>query len=77
MELSKQNPKMRIALLYSDEGIGNHVGYMLLTGGHVDYEGTFPDQSRDAYKLAFELWGCENEYRYDNKKGRYVYNEQQ
>lgn len=76
MELSKQNPKMRIALLYSDEDIGDHVGYMLVTGGRIDYQGTFEDGSRDAYKLAFELWGCENEYRYDNKKGRYVYNEQ-
>jgi hypothetical protein len=71
VEMSKQHPKIRMAVLYSDEDIGSHVGYMLLTGGHVDYEGTFTDQSRDAYKLAFDLWGCGDEYRYNEKKGTY------
>lgn len=71
IELSKQNPNIRMAVLYSDEDIGSHVGYMLLTGGRIDYEGTFPDQSRDAYKLAFDLWGCGDEYRYDEKEGTY------
>lgn len=71
VEMSKQHPKVRMAVLYSDEDIGSHVGYMLLTGGHIDYEGTFTDQSRDAYKLAFDLWGCGDEYRYNEKKGTY------
>lgn len=69
--MSKMHPNIRIAFLYSDEDIGNHVGYMLLTGGKVDYQGTFENQSRDAYKLAFDLWGCGDEYRYDEKKGTY------
>ncbi len=76
LELSKQHPDIKLALLYSDEEIGSRVGYALMANGHIDFEGSFPDQSRDAYKLAFDLWGCEDEYLWDDKKGRYVYNDQ-
>lgn len=65
-----------MAFLYSDEEIGSRVGYALLTNGHVDFEGNFPDQSKDAYKLAFDLWGCADEYLWDEKKGKYVYKDQ-
>lgn len=71
IELSKQHPDMKLAFLYSDEEIGSHVGYMLLQNGRVDYQGTFPDQGRDAYKLAFDLWGCGDEFKYNEKKGTY------
>lgn len=73
LELSKKHPEMKIAFLYSDEDIGNHVGYALMTDGKIDFEGTFLDQSADAYKLAFDLWGCREDYRYDTKKKTYVH----
>lgn len=76
VELSKQHPNIKMAFLYSDEEIGSRVGYALLTNGHVDFEGNFPDQSKDAYKLAFDLWGCADEYLWDEKKGKYVYKDQ-
>ena len=44
--------------------------------GHIAFEGNFPDQSKDAYKLAFDLWGCADEYLWDEKKGKYVYKDQ-
>ena len=72
VELSKQHPGVKMALVYSDEDIGNHVGYMLLTAGHIDFQGTFPDQSEDAYKLAFDLWGCRDSFRWDGKKQTFV-----
>lgn len=73
LELSRKHPDIRMAFLFSDENIGSGVGYALLTGGQVDFSGDFPDQSKDAYKLAFDLWGCADEYRWDDKKGKYVY----
>ena len=77
IELSKKHPEMKMAFLYSDEEIGNHVGYALLTNGNIDFEGTFEDQSVDAYKLAFDLWDCQEDYRYDSKKKTYVHVEEE
>ena len=74
IEISKQNPKMRFAFLYSDEEIGAHVGYFLIQNGCIDFEGTFEDYSVDAYKLAFDLWGCADLYEHDEKERTYVYN---
>lgn len=72
IEISKQNPDIKFAYLYSDEAIGSHVGYMLVHGGRIDYKGTFEDYSYDAYKLAFDLWNCGNDYKYDEKMNTFV-----
>ncbi len=72
LQISKQNPDIKFGYLYSDEAIGSHVGYMLVHGGVVDYKGTFEDYSYDAYKLAFDIWGCEDDYRYDEKTNTFV-----
>jgi hypothetical protein len=73
IKLSELNPSIRLALLFSDEDIGSHVGYMLLQNGRIDYKGSFKNKSIDAYKLAFELWGCEDEYELDEANNTYVY----
>lgn len=73
IEISRQNPDVKFAFLYSDEAIGSHVGYMLIKGGNIDFQGTFKDYSADAYKLAFDLWGCESDYEYSEKLNTYVY----
>ena len=73
IEMSKQNPKIKMAFLYSNEDIGYGVGYMLLQNGVIDFKGSFPDYSIDSYKLAFDLWGCSDEYIFDNEKMTYVH----
>ena len=75
MEISKQNPDIRFGYLYSDEAIGSHVGYMLLQAGRIDFKGEFNDYSYDAYKLAFDLWGCGEDYEYDEKMNTFVLKE--
>ena len=75
VEISKQNPDIKFGFLYSDEAIGSHVGYLLLKAGHIDFEGTFEDYSVDAYKLAFDLWECEDDYEYDQELGTYALKE--
>ncbi len=72
IEISRQNPEMKFGFLYSDENIGANVGYMLLKNGVIDYAGTFADYSCDAYRLAFDLWGCEDDYIYSESKKTYV-----
>lgn len=75
VEISKQNPDVKFAFLYSDEAIGSHVGYMLVKNGNIDFKGTFKDYSVDAYKLAFDLWDCANDYKYSKEEGTFVYKE--
>lgn len=75
LEMSRQNPDIKFAFLYADESIGSHVGYVLAKAGNIDYKGTFEDYSVDAYKLAFDLWDCADEYVYDEESGTYIYKE--
>ncbi len=73
IKMSELNPSIRLALLFSDEDIGSHVGYILMQGGRIDYKGSFKNKSVDAYKLAFDLWDCEDEYEFDEENNTYVY----
>ena len=73
IELSKTYPKIRFVHLYSDEAIGYNTGYMLVQNGKIDYKGSFKDLSVDAYKLAFDLWDCEDDYIYDDVSKTFVY----
>lgn len=77
VEISKQNPTVKFAYLYSDENIGFNAGYALIHNGKTDFEGSFRDQSPDAYMLAFDLWGCREDYRWDEKEGTYLPVEEQ
>ncbi len=72
LEISRQNPDIRFGYLYSDEAIGSHVGYMLVQAGRIDFKGTFEDYSYDAYRLAFDLWDCSDDYEYDEKMNTFV-----
>jgi hypothetical protein len=70
-KISEQNPEIKMAFMYADEEIGYHTGYMLITNGHVDLSGSFPDGKEDAYKQAMDLWDCSDEYVYDPKMHTY------
>lgn len=70
-KMSEQNPDVPMAILYADEEIGCHTGYMLIKNGHIDFEGSFPDQSVDAFKEAFDLWGCADEFEFDEAHNTY------
>lgn len=72
LEISRQNPNIKFAYLYSDEAIGSHVGYMLMHSGKVDFKGEFDDFTFDAYKLAFDLWGCEDDYIFDERINNFI-----
>ncbi len=65
VEIGRQNPGLKLAMMYADEDMGSHVGYIMTTKGEIDINGSFHDKSVDAYKLAFDLWGNEDDYEYD------------
>jgi hypothetical protein len=72
VKLSKQHPDLRMAYLWADEEIGQRTGFMLLHGGTIDRAGKFKDGGKDAFKLAMDLWGCQGDYVFDEKKDTYV-----
>lgn len=71
-ELSRLNPTIPMALIFADEQIGVGVGYVMMKGGRIDESGRWDDFSIDAFKTAFACWDCEDEYRFDPVKGRFV-----
>lgn len=71
-EMSRLHPEIAIALLFADEETGYGVGFVLMKGGRIDQQGSFPDGSVDAYKLSFKVWGNGDEYRFDKKQDTYV-----
>lgn len=72
VEMSKLHPNIPMALLFADEQTGAHTGYVLFKNGSIDESGSFKDFSIDAYKLAFNVWGNAEDYKYDEKKKTYV-----
>lgn len=71
-QMSRQHPSIRLALLYSDEQIGYHTGYVMMTAGKIDYQGTFEDESKEAFQLAFEIWHCQDMYDFDEEEQTFV-----
>lgn len=75
--MSALHKDMPIAMLFADEQTGAHTGYVLMKNGKIDDSGSFREFSVDAYKLAFNVWGNEDEYIYDTDKKTYVRKELQ
>ena len=45
--------------------------------GEIARDEVFPEGSKESYDLYFSLWGGEDEYKYNAKKGTYEYIEEQ
>lgn len=72
MELSKQNPHLHFQIEFADEFIGEYVGVYEFKNGEAIRQDRYPDGSKEAYELAFELDECaENYYQYNDTIGTY------
>ncbi len=69
----KDNPNLTFVYLFADESIGSGVGYVLVKNGKISYKGSFEDYSVDAFKLAFDVWGCEDDYKYNEELKTYQF----
>jgi len=72
-ELSKKHPENTFIYEYSEEQIGNYTGICSCKNGQFIENIRYEDFSKDAYELAFKLWGeCfKSDYRFDEKTGTY------
>lgn len=60
---------------YADEDTGCQVGYIRVKGGEFIESVAFDDGSKEAYEQAFRIWGCEDDFVYDENEGTYKYRE--
>jgi len=71
-ELAKQHPDYNFIHEYAEEQIAFYTGKLEYENGecidNIEYEA----YSKEAYELYFELWGCEEDFKYDESKGTYI-----
>ena len=77
-KLSEKFPDIQISYAWADEDTGTNVGKTVYENGKELDIDIPPDQSKEAYEMAFEILGDEPEdlcLRYDEDIGNYVYDE--
>lgn len=71
-KFAKMHPDLEITHEFAEEQMGFYSGMMEYKDGKMVENTEFAPYSKEAYEMSFELWGCEDEYRFDEKKGTYV-----
>lgn len=69
-ELSKQHPDCKFDYEYAEEQTAFMTGKFELENGEVSGD-KFKDYSKPAFETFFRLWGCEDEFTYDEEEGTY------
>lgn len=75
VELSIQHPDYEFYYEYADEDTGCQVGYIRVKGGEFIESVAYDNCSKEAYEQAFRIWGCGDDYEYDEKSGTYKWRE--
>lgn len=71
--LSCKYQEATISVRFADECIGDNAGYFVLRNGEFIVPDTVIEGSVDAFEIAFDLWGCEDYYRYNPEIGTYEF----
>lgn len=72
-QLSKKYPDLTFEFAFAEEQAGISTGDMVVQNGEIIKGGFFDDDSKEAYETFFELWGMEDEFRFNEKTGTYEY----
>ena len=75
VELSIQHPDYEFYYEYADEDTGCQVGYIRVKGGEFIESVVYDNCSKEAYEQAVRIWGCGDDYEYDEKEGTYKWRE--
>lgn len=68
-------PEIEFEYMYADEDIGYNAGKFKFKDNEP-YNYFIKDGSKEAYELAFELWGCADDFVWDEKAQQYKYKEE-
>lgn len=74
-KLSRMHPELKITYDYAEEQTGFMSGHIEYENGEQIVKEEFKPYSKEAYEMSFELWGCEEDYYFDEDEDNYVYKE--
>lgn len=71
--LSRKYPDALLHVQYADEDIGYNVGQYSVKDGCFSDVYKVPDGSKEAFEIAFELYGCGDDYQWCTERQTYIY----
>lgn len=70
-KIAELHPECKIEYEYAEEDTGVNTGYINFENGEVAGNEHYKDFSKEAYEMFFSLWGQEDEFKFNPKKGTY------
>ena len=71
--LTEQNPNIGFCFEFAEEQAGYLVGEIHTLDGQITHSFLPKPFSKEAYEKYFELWGCEDDYEFNESTGTYEY----
>lgn len=65
-------PELKITHDYAEEQVAYYCGKLEYENGELASRDDYEQDSKEAYEMYFELWGCEDEFVFDPKLNTYV-----
>lgn len=75
--LAAKHPDCKFEYEYAEEQPGINAGYIIFENGAPVKGEHFADGSKEAYETFFGLWGCDDEFRFNEETGTYESIEEQ
>lgn len=72
-KIAELHPECKIEYEYAEEDTGVNTGYVNFENGEITSDEHYKDFSKEAYEMFFSLWGQEDEFKFNPKKGTYEY----
>lgn len=76
-KLSKQHPDYSFEYEYAEEQPGEFAGKFELKAGKIICGESYETNSKECYEMFFQLWGCEDDFKFNESIGTYEYIEDQ
>lgn len=76
-KLASMHPKLKIIYEYAEEQTGFYSGRITYENGVIFSNVEFEPFSKEAYEMSFELWGNEEEYKFNKDTNTYEYVEEE
>lgn len=71
--LSNQHPECIFDYEYAEEQAGYFAGSFIFQAGDITQNVCYEEYSKECYEMYFKLWGGEDEFEFNAKKGTYEY----
>ena len=71
--MSKKYPNSIFNVQYADEDLGNNAGRYIVRNGQYLAPDDILDGSKEAFEIAINLWGRDDEYEWSEDDQNYIY----